>query len=183
MKPLAIDLYCGKGGWARGLIAEGWRVVGVDNNPDFASDYPGEFICADLLTWLGWIGYRPRLVVASPPCEEFSRWGMPWTRAKNPPPPDLSHVNRSFALAGLWRVPIVLENVNAAQGWLGKSALNCGPFHLWGDVPALCPIFAGRPKESYSSTARAERAMIPENLARWIARCHQPRQGRKASYK
>jgi hypothetical protein len=30
MRPLAIDLYCGLGGWTEGLMAEGYRVVGFD---------------------------------------------------------------------------------------------------------------------------------------------------------
>ena len=29
MKPLALDICCGKGGWAKGLIAEGWRVISL----------------------------------------------------------------------------------------------------------------------------------------------------------
>ncbi len=30
MRPLAIDLFCGLGGWTEGLLAEGYRVVGFD---------------------------------------------------------------------------------------------------------------------------------------------------------
>jgi hypothetical protein len=30
MKPLAIDLFCGLGGWTDGLLAEGWDVIGFD---------------------------------------------------------------------------------------------------------------------------------------------------------
>ena len=30
MKPLAIDLFCGLGGWTEGLLAEGYYVVGFD---------------------------------------------------------------------------------------------------------------------------------------------------------
>ena len=30
MTPLAIDLFCGLGGWTEGLLAEDYRVVGFD---------------------------------------------------------------------------------------------------------------------------------------------------------
>ena len=30
MTPLAIDLFCGLGGWTEGLLAEGYWVVGFD---------------------------------------------------------------------------------------------------------------------------------------------------------
>lgn len=29
-RPLALDLCCGIGGWARGLVDEGWSVIGFD---------------------------------------------------------------------------------------------------------------------------------------------------------
>jgi site-specific DNA-cytosine methylase len=29
-KPLAVDLYCGFGGWTEGFLAEGWDVIGFD---------------------------------------------------------------------------------------------------------------------------------------------------------
>ena len=40
-RPLAIDLFCGLGGWTEGFIAEGYRVVGFDNDSRFAKVYPG----------------------------------------------------------------------------------------------------------------------------------------------
>lgn len=169
MKRIVLDLCCGKGGWAKGFLAEGWRVIGVDLK-DFSRVYPGEFVQADLLTWRGWQKIGARAVVASPPCEEFSRHDMPWTKSKNPPAPDLRLVNRSFAIAGLLGVPIILENVRGAQPWLGRSTMNSGPFHLWGNVPTLCPVFSGKPKQSYGSQQRAERAVIPFELAVWVAR-------------
>lgn len=125
-------------------------MAGVDL-ADFSAVYPGHFIKADLLTWEGWREMRPALVVASPPCEEFSRHSMPWTRAKNPPPPDMRLIARCRAIAAALAVPIVLENVRGAQGWLGRSKVNCGPFHLWDDAPAIVPVFKGRKKESYGS--------------------------------
>lgn len=47
MKPLAIDLFCGLGGWTEELLTEGYRVVGFDNErhqyamPEPSSDGDG----------------------------------------------------------------------------------------------------------------------------------------------
>lgn len=173
MKPLALDLCCGLGGWAAGLIAEGWRVIGIDLK-DFSAFYPGEFVQADLLTWEGWRGLPAKLVVASTPCEEFTRHSMPWTRAKNPPQPSLALWQRANQIAAVLGVPLIQENVRGAQAFIGRSAMNCGPFHLWGDVPVLVPVFVGKKKESYAGCERAQRAVIPEHLSRWIGRCMWP---------
>lgn len=173
VKPLAIDLYCGLGGWAEGLLAAGWRVVGIDLG-DFSSSYPGEFIQADLKLWNEWKRYRPALVVCSAPCQEFSQHDQPWTRSKNPRPPDLALVDRGFALAALWECPIIQENVRGAQRWLGRSKMNCGPFHLWGDVPAVVPVYKGPKKEQFSGEEPAKRAKIPFELAVWIGRAFYP---------
>lgn len=172
-KPLLLDLCCGLGGWSGGFLSAGWRCVGVDLG-DFSESYPGEFVQADLMTWDGWRKLSPVLVVASPPCEEFSRWGMPWTRARNPPLPSLALVERCREIAEALDCPIILENVRAAQGWLGRSAMNCGAFHLWGDVPALIPNITERKKESFDSKRRAERAKIPFALSAHIARAFSP---------
>ena len=45
LRPLAIDLFCGLGGWAEGFLAEGWRIIGFDNEP---KPYPGEFVLQDV---------------------------------------------------------------------------------------------------------------------------------------
>jgi len=43
---LAIDLFCGLGGWAEGLLAEGWDVVGfdVERHEYGAHRYPGQLV-------------------------------------------------------------------------------------------------------------------------------------------
>lgn len=169
-KRVVLDLCCGRGGWAQGFIDEGFEVVGVDID-DFSAVYPGRFVRADLMAWEGWRELNAVAVVASPPCDEFARHSMPWTRKRNPPPPSLALVERCREIARELGVPLTMENVRGAQPWLGRSAANCGPFHLWGDVPAIVPVFGGKSKESYGSKDKARRAMVPYELARHVARC------------
>jgi len=79
MKPLCIDLYCGLGGWAEGFLAEGYQVMGFDLE---RWAYPGELVLQDVLT-LGGAQFRnAAVIVASPPCQEFSFAAMPWKLAK-----------------------------------------------------------------------------------------------------
>lgn len=95
---------------------------------------------------------------------------MPWTRKRNPPVPSLALWNRAEYIARELKVPIVQENVRGAQEFLGRSKFNCGPFHLWGDVPPLVPVFTGKKKESYGGGQRADRAVIPFELSAYFAR-------------
>jgi site-specific DNA-cytosine methylase len=113
---VALDLCCGLGGWANGFIQEGWRVIGVDI-VDFSKRYPGEFVLANVLTWSSYrdIIPRPCVVLASTPCDEFARWGMPWTRKRNPPPPSLALWNRAEEIARELGAKLIRENVRAAQ--------------------------------------------------------------------
>ena len=150
MKPLAVDLFCGLGGWTEGLLAEGWRVIGVDIERHQYGEhcYPpeAELLLADVLTLDGARFADARLIVASPPCQAYSYRAMPWKRAKALPPPDNSLFESCFriqreasAVAGR-RIPLVVENVQGAQKWVGKADWHYGSFYLWGDVPALMPI-------------------------------------------
>jgi len=170
---LLLDLYCGLGGWSLGFAFSGWKCIGVDLQ-DFSAGYPGKFIQANVLTWDGWEHLKPDLIVASPPCEQFSRHDMPWTRKRNPAPPDLALWHRALFIATELDVPFIIENVRGAQRYFGRSKLNCGPFHLWGDVPALLPCFSGRNKEELSGHERALRAKIPFELSSWMARVFTP---------
>ncbi len=51
-KPLAIDLFCGLGGWTEALLDEGWQVIGFDNHQHIYGEekYPGELVLQDVLT-------------------------------------------------------------------------------------------------------------------------------------
>jgi hypothetical protein len=151
-------------------------------------EYPGELVIQDIRTVDGWRLRHAAVIVASPPCPEFSRWDQPWTRAKNPPWPFLGIelVQACWRIAAEAGVPIVLENVRGAQRFIGPARAHFGKQYLWGDVPALLPDWgrgqnSGRQKQSLSSSAKAERAVIPYDLARWIAQCFKPSLERRQS--
>ena len=160
MKPLAIDLYAGLGGWTEGLIAEGFDVIGFDNERHVygESRYPAQLVIQDVLTLHGSQFRDAALIVASPPCQEYSYMAMPWKRAKakaaairaDATGAELERLNRLFnacfriqreAIAAAGRhIPLIVENVRGAQPWVGRARWNFGSFYLWGDVPALMPM-------------------------------------------
>lgn len=139
-KPLAIDLFCGLGGWADGFLAEGYEVVGFDierhqymrnrRDDDVAKtvgaeyctgihqtetknkatsigrpsqtldgtvspavaisasqhpiNYPAQLVIQDVLTLHGSQFRDAAVIVASPPCQNYSYLAMPWSRSTNP---------------------------------------------------------------------------------------------------
>jgi C-5 cytosine-specific DNA methylase len=157
--PLAIDLFCGLGGWTEGLLAEGYDVVGFDIECHQYGEhrYPAQLVVQDILTLHGSQFKDAALIVASPPCQEYSYMAMPWTLAKakaaairaDTTGRELERLNRLFnaclrlqleaSVAAGHHVPMVIENVKGAQPWVGRARWNFGSFYLWGDVPALMP--------------------------------------------
>ena len=163
---VAIDLCCGLGGWTEGLLAEGWRVRGYDIEAHEYGDerYPAELELRNVLEMHGSEIADADLIVASPPCTEYSYMAMPWSRAKQiaralrgedefPEPYRGSRtveqlnaifdacfrLQREASEAAGRHIPMVVENVKGAQPWVGRAAWSFGSFYLWGDVPALMP--------------------------------------------
>src|ERR1017187_3820916 len=120
-RPVVIDLCAGRGGWTRGFLAEGYRAFGFDIERH--GEYPGELVLQDVRTVDGRRMRHAAVIVASPPCPEFSRWDQPWTRAKNPPYPTLAIelVQACWRIAAEAGVPIILENVRGAQRFIGPA--------------------------------------------------------------
>lgn len=159
MNPLAIDLFCGLGGWTDGLLAEGYLVIGFDiDRHDYGDGkrYPAQLVLQDVLTLHGSQFKDASLIVASPPCQEYRYMAMPWSRSKalaadyRAGRRDLQkltalfdacfRIQREACEAAGKHVPMVVENVRGACPWVGQSRWNYGAYHLWGDVPALMPM-------------------------------------------
>jgi len=69
---IALDLFCGGGGAARGILEAGFdEVVGIDI-VDHSKAYPGEFIKGDALALGGLDCSEYDFVWASPPCQHAS---------------------------------------------------------------------------------------------------------------
>ncbi len=154
MRPLAIDLFCGLGGWTEGLLAEGYDVVGFDIEQHVYGEhrYPAQLVVQDVLTLHGRQFKDAALIVASPPCQAYSYRAMPWKKAKALPPPDnmlfeaCFRIQKQASEAAGRHIPLVVENVRGAQKWVGRARWNFGSFYLWGDVPALMPTTKPRAK-------------------------------------
>jgi hypothetical protein len=154
-----IDLFAGLGGWAEGGLGEGYDVVGFDIERHVYGEhrYPATLVIQDVLTLHGRQFKDAALIVASPPCQEFSYMAMPWSLAKAKAAAiradtsgkmlaDLTalfdacfRIQAQASLSAGRVVPLIVENVRGAQPWVGRSRWNFGSYHLWGDVPALMP--------------------------------------------
>jgi hypothetical protein len=143
-----LDLFCGRWGWSRAFAARGWECWGIDlvSSPLPAAN--ARFFCADILDVLTLENFRPDFIVASSPCGQFSVHGMKHFHP-NPPYPELGIklFNHTRQLCEASGVPYVMENVRAAQKFVGHAVHHCGSFYLWGNaVPPIMPqgILKGR---------------------------------------
>ncbi len=164
---IALDLCAGTGSATIALADRGWEVITVDNDPQHSPE-----ILADVKDWR-WNGAQPNFIWASPPCVEFSRESMPWSRTGNIP--DISIVRACYRIIKDCRPRYwIIENVRGAVPWvapmLGKAHQIINPYFLWGVFPDLGkPKLTKRNKESLSSKKTIERAMIPYALSLAVA--------------
>lgn len=138
-----LDLFCGRWGWSRAFAARGWECVGIDKVTPKIKPENCTFLQWDVLqlSALSILDYKPDFIVASSPCEEFSVHGMK-NFHPNPKYPEMGIrlFNHTRAICKASGIPYVMENVRAAQQFIGWATHHCGPFYLWGTgVPPLLP--------------------------------------------
>jgi hypothetical protein len=134
-----LDLFCGRWGWSKAFAAHGWECVGWDLTVPTEIPNNCRFVCQDVMEIVRGYCSDFDFICASSPCEQFSVHGMKHFHP-NPPYPELGiklfdHTRRICEESG---VPYVMENVRAAQQFVGNAVHHCGPFYLWGTgVPPL----------------------------------------------
>jgi len=170
-----LDLFCGMGGWAKAFVDKGYDVTGIDIE-DYSSIYPGKFIMADLLNFIPEGQFD--LIVASPPCTDFSKASMPKTwAAPSKYPPDIDRGKKLFMRAKelidilkpeYW----VIENVGGAQKFVGKADFHIGSRYFWANVDfrifwtqGSTDIY-GKWKMAPSKDRPAMRSMIPYSISK-----------------
>jgi hypothetical protein len=139
--PVLLDLFAGRLGWSKAFLARGWKVFAVDLilPPEIPAGVT--FLQMDVLAMRNVMEWHVDFICASSPCEQFSVHGMKHFHP-NPPYPELGIklFNHTRALCEASGVPYVMENVRAAQKFVGNASHHCGPFYLWGTgIPPLMP--------------------------------------------
>ena len=174
-KTKIIDLFCGLGGWAKGLIDAGHDVTGYDL-VDFSAVYPGKFIQSDLLK----LNDFPRAdaIVASPPCTHFSKSSMPSTwKSVQRYPPDISMGMKLFSrtreiIDAVRPEYYVIENLRGAQKWVGMADFHYGSRYFWSNIGWKLygdggDVY-GKWKLSPSMDRAAIRSLIPYSISRGL---------------
>jgi site-specific DNA-cytosine methylase len=158
-----LDLCCGLGGASAAFRDAGDYVVTVDIEPRFRPT-----VIADVRA------FHPRgrwdVILASPPCYEFSPWAMPvtWARGgRGRKVPDLTIVEACRRIAADHPEAVfVMENVRGAVRWIGKPSAVRGSRYLWGDVGLLSPVRAyGKWRLPPSPDRKDRRSMWPYPLS------------------
>lgn len=167
---LVLDLFCGLGGFSKAFSDRGHRVIGIDLVPPAS-------VCADLSRGVP-IKAQPDVLLASPPCTEFTKESLPWRKTGKSP-------DMTLALAAFKAVQDLkprwwcIENVQGAIKWFPKKpTTRVGSRILWTNIPAWLPPNStayGKWRLPPSPDRSRLRSMIPYSIS--LALCLACEQG------
>ena len=120
-----LDLCCKAGGTSAGYAQAGFRVVGVDIQPQ--PNYPFEFFCDDGLVFLSKHWSEFDLIAVSPPCQKYSKSAKQWRKSGKQYPDLISSFRKLLIKTGK---PYVIENVPGAP-LINPIFLNGAMFGLY----------------------------------------------------
>ena len=141
---LVIDLFAGLGGASEAFVGTEYNVARFDNNPlleDVAC-----MTMLDLSQDIVATGINPLLMIAAPPCLEFSQaYSAPAMIAKRhqvPFDPDMSMLevaieHRDRLAPKFWIIENVIGSIPFFEPYLGAPTQIIGPFVLWHNCPHL----------------------------------------------
>ena len=148
----ALSLFSGLGGQCEAFVSNPhWTVIRIENNP-ILSDVEHTRLL-DVQEWMDWLpalieemGCPPTLVIAAPPCTEFSgAYGAPREvarRAGIPFDPDMTLLEAAidiieFCSPPFWIVENVIRAIPDFEPYLGRPEQILTPFVFWGSFPHL----------------------------------------------
>ncbi len=153
MNSLALDLFCGLGGWSDGLAAEGFDVLGVELNQEIAELYKHPIIIDDVcnLNPREFRGYD--LIVGSPPCHNFTVGSDAWWKVKKDPAEGVRLAKAMLDFVEVAKPKYwLMENVRGLKKYIdikprGIYKLSRTMFRpFWGNFPAFfIPIDYDKP--------------------------------------
>ena len=159
-----LDLCSGLGGASQPALDRGWKVIRVDIDPRFKPD-----IVADVRA-LPLKPFHVDVLWASPPCTEFSKFGLRCFYP-NPPEPDLGIAEAIQAFIAHLRPRFWwIENVRSSRPWLSKLfgpvRANIPGHVLWSNQLVLMPNIEPHKSQSAALTNRGVGA-IPNKKLKW----------------
>ena len=138
MKKVVWDLCSGLGGWSEAFVQDEWIVIRIEISTELSHiPHTLHFDVRDYADWIHLLP-KPDLILASPPCTEFSL-AQNFHNAR-PDNPDMSILFACIDIIQITKPKYwCIENVAGAcrffEPILGKHTQRAGPFYLWGNFP------------------------------------------------